>query len=123
MPTKRELGKALSTVRQQYSTDKNRAAFAAAVGVADSVIRDREKGRTALSIADVIDYAKVLELTPVEFLAELLSNCDRDYWKDIANKLNCTVPMAKQRLAVAQKQHNLTHGQVWAKYLEEQIRL
>lgn len=122
MPTKKELGKALSQVREKYGR-RNRTRFAAEVGVNESVIYDREVGRTALSVADVIDYAKVLGVSPVAFLAEMLSNCDRDYWQDIAQQLECTIPMAKQRMSEAQQRYGLTHGQVWSKYLQEQIRL
>lgn len=122
MPTDKELGKALRQAREKYSNER-RHLFAAKLGEGDWIVRDRESGRVPLRLADVIDYAKVLEVSPVVFLAELLSNCDRDHWKGIADKLGCTIPMAKQRLTAAQKAHGLTHGQVWQKYLEEQIRL
>ena len=122
MPTKKELGKSLRQVREKYG-QRNRTYFAAQLGLNDSLIYDRETGRTAIGITDLIDYAKVLGVSPVVLLAELLSNCDRDYWQDIAEQLDCTVPMAKQRLATAQKAHGLNHGQVWHMYLQEQIKL
>ena len=122
MPTDKEIGKALKQTREKYSRDR-RHLFAAKLGEGDWILRDRESGRVPLRVSEVIDYAKVLEVSPVVLFAELLSNCDREYWEDIAQQLECTIPMAKQRLSAAQKQHNLTHGQVWSKYLQEQIRL
>ena len=122
MPTDKEIGKALKQTREKYSRER-RHLFAAKLGEGDWILRDRENGRVPLRVSEVIDYAKVLGVSPIALFAELLSNCDRDYWQDIAKQLDCTVPMAKQRLAEAQKQHNLTHGQVWRMYLERQIRL
>lgn len=96
---------------------------AAELGMADTFLRDRESGRTDIKLADLLLMANGWNIDPIVLLSELLNNCDLSYWEHIANRLGCTIPMAKQRLAAAQRQHNLTHGQVWAKYLQEQIRL
>lgn len=122
MPTDNEIGKALKQVREKYSRDR-RHLFAAKLGEGDWILRDRESGRVPLRVNEVIDYAKALEVSPIALFAELLSNCDLEYWQKIAQQLDCTVPMAKQRLSSAQKRYGLSHGQVWAQYLQEQIRL
>ena len=122
MPTQKELGQSLKKVRFQYG-HQNRTKFAARLGVSDATIKDRELGRTAISLSDLIDYANTLGVPPVAFLADMLSHCDDNHWQGIATQLNCTVSMARRRLAEAQKRHGLTHGQAWNLYLQEQITL
>lgn len=122
MPTDKELGNALKQAREKYSQDR-RHLFAAKLGEGDWILRDRENGRVPLRVNEIVDYAKVLGVSPIVFFAEILANCDRDYWQKIADELGCTEPMARQRLAMAQKAHGLTHGQVWTMYLQEQIKL
>lgn len=93
------------------------------MGEGDWILRDRESGRVALGVAELIQYAEALGVDPVAMFADVLNQCSMTYWEKIADKLGCTIPMAKSRLAQAQKQHGLTHGQVWRQYLQEQIRL
>ena len=122
MPTKKELGRALEQAREKYRF-RNRTKFAAQMNVNESVIRDREKGRTAITISDVVDYANVIGVTPIELFADLMSYCDRNRWKQIAERLGCSVPMAKRKIKEACRVNNLSQEQVWSKYLQEQIRL
>ena len=96
---------------------------AAELGMADTFLRDRESGRTDIKLIDLLMMAQAWQIDPVVLFAEVLHHCDLNYWERIAERLDCTIPMAKQRLAIAQQKYNLTHGQVWQKYLEDQIRL
>ena len=96
---------------------------AAEIGMADTFLRDRESGRTDIKLVDLLMMAQAWNVDPVALLAELLHQCDAGRWEQIAQVLGCTIPMAKQRLAVAQQRYGLSHGQVWSKYLQEQIRL
>ena len=96
---------------------------AAELGMADTYLRDRESGRTDIKLTDLLLIASKWDIDPLVLLSELLNQCDSNYWERVAAKLECTIPMAKERLATAQQQHGLTHGQVWALYLQEQIKL
>ncbi|ESA38431.1 hypothetical protein N836_31315 [Leptolyngbya sp. Heron Island J] len=96
---------------------------AAELGMADTFLRDRESGRTDIKLVDLLMMAQSWGVDPVALFAELLHQCGVERWEQIAQALDCTIPMAKQRLAAAQQRYGLTHGQVWSKYLQEQIRL
>ena len=120
--SKKQIGQGLKRCREKYCHDPRYKAAAIANAHPDT-LRKRESGETAVSLSDLLTYAEAWEVDPVALLAELLHQCDASYWSKVAEQLNCTIPMAKQRVAIAQQKYGLTFGQVWSKYLEEQIRL
>lgn len=93
------------------------------MGEGDWILRDRESGRVPLRVADILQYAEAMGVDPVAVFCDILNQCSMTYWEKIADRLGCTIPMAKKRLDDAQRQHKVTHGQAWAMYLQEQIRL
>ncbi|MEM9808072.1 MAG: hypothetical protein AAF959_22630 [Cyanobacteria bacterium P01_D01_bin.56] len=97
--------------------------FAANMGEGDWIPRDLESGRTAIKMTDILQYAECMGVDPVAVFADVIHQCSMTYWEKIADRLGCTIPVAKERLAIAERQHQLTHGQVWGLYLQEQIRL
>ncbi|EKU98091.1 hypothetical protein Lepto7375DRAFT_7352 [Leptolyngbya sp. PCC 7375] len=120
--TKKQIGQGLKRCREKYCPQPRYMAAAIAT-VHPDTIRKRESGETAVTISDLLIYAEAWSVDPVALLAELLHQCDTERWEQIAQVLGCTIPMAKQRLAIAQQRYGLSHGQVWSKYLQEQIRL
>ena len=86
-------------------------------------LQERERGRTALKVGEVVDMATAWHVDPVALFAEILMQADDSYWREIAQRLDCTIPMAKRRVGAVAKQRGLTAGAVWRMYLQEQIRL
>lgn len=120
--SKKQVGEGLARCREKFCRQPRYRAAAIANTHPDT-LRKREAGITTITLLDLLAYARAWDVDPVVLFAELLHQSDADRWEQIAEHLGCTVGMAKERLAIAQKQHGLTHGQVWAKYLEEQINL
>lgn len=122
IPTDRQLGDGLKKAREKHCRDR-RHVLAGKMGEGDWILRDRESGRVPLRVADILQYAKAMGVDPVAVFSDVLNQCCMTHWEKIADRLGCTIPMAKQRLETAEKQHQLSQGQVWAMYLQEQIRL
>ena len=122
MPTDKEIGQGLKKAREKLCR-LTRYKAAVSVDMHPDVLRRRESGGSTLKVGEVVLMAEAWGVDPVALFAEILLQADDSYWGEIAQQLDCTIPMAKRRVGVVAKQKGLTAGAVWRMYLQEQIRL
>ena len=119
--TDKQLGKAFKVCREQRIKSLDRAAIE--IGMCASSLNKRETGVYSIKLSELILLGKVVGVHPSTLLWEIIEECDRGFWDDVAVKLNCTPGIAKRRLAEEAKRRNIEVWQLWMKIEKRQVSL
>lgn len=118
-----QLAKALVSVRKQLGYPSAYAACVAQTHLTYDQLRNRESGRAALSIEDLVGLAHGWGRSPAELFCLLSEALDDNTYLPIAEKAGTTVDEAKRRFQAKQVQTGMQFEQLFLLVLRDQIKL